>query len=95
MSDHTTAIADLLASSRRSHVLYHQFLPRMAAVPGSVPQLQPGEPSVAQQHLKDAAAARAQAQRIDPNHESPAWADEAAQFPHDDLMLFYLTELAK
>ena len=60
-----------------------------------MPQLQPGEASAALQALKDAAAARAQAQLIDPNHESPAWADEGAEFPHDELLLFYLQQLSK
>ncbi len=95
MSDYTTTVADLLEQSHRAHMLYQQHLPRMAAVSGSLPQPQAGDLSEAQKWLKEAASARAQAQLIDPKHESPAWANEAAQYPHDELSLFYLQQLSK
>ena len=87
-------VSDLLAQSRRAHLLYHQESPRMAANGPSV-QMQPGDPAAAREWLKQAAAARAQAEVIDPMHSDPSWADEANAFPHQELLVYYLQQLSK
>ena len=88
-------VSDLLASSRQSHMLYHQHLPRMVAVPGSTPQAQPGDAAAALTALKSAAAARAQAELIDPQHTDPSWADDAQTTPHQETLVFMLQQLSK
>ena len=87
-------VSDLLAQSRRAHLLYHQESPRMAANGPSV-QMQAGNPAAAREWLKQAAAARAQAEVIDPTHSDPSWADEANAFPHQELLVYYLQQLSK
>lgn len=88
-------VADLLAQSQRAHLLYHQESPRMAAQSGALPVMQPGNPAAAREWIKQAAASRAQAELIDPTHSDPAWADEPAQFPHQELLVFYLQQLSR
>ena len=88
-------VSDLLASSRQSHLLYHQHLPRMVAVPGSTPQAQPGDSAAALTALKAAASARAQAELNDPQHTDPSWADDAQTTPHQETLVFMLQQLSK
>ena len=89
------SVRELLATSRQSHLQYHQFLPRMAAVNGSLPQLQAGDSESALKALKIAAAARAQAELIDPQHTDASWSDDAQTTPHQETLVFYLQQLAK
>ena len=89
-------VSALLATSRRAHLQYHQSLPRMAAVNGSAgPQLQQGDADAALSALKAAAAARAQAELIDPTHNDRAWIEDAQTTPHQETLVFYLQQLAK
>jgi hypothetical protein len=88
-------VADLLQTSRQAHSLYHQNLPRMAAVPGVGAQLQPGDAIESARWLKAAAAARAQAELLDPTHSDPSWANDAATHPNQELLVFYLQQLSK
>lgn len=88
-------VAVLLAASRRAHALYLQHLPRIAAMPGQGAVAQSGDKAESLLWMKEAAASRAQAQVIDPDHQSPAWAAEASTHPHGELMLEYLRALSK
>ena len=88
-------VAEYLAASRRAHLLYLQYKPRMASVPGQGVVKQPGDAAECQRYLKEAASNRVQAQTIDPDHIAPAWMDESSTHPHDELMLDYLRALTK
>lgn len=88
-------VAQLLATSRSAHLQYHQFLPRMAAVAGASPQAQAGDAAAALAALKSAAASRAQAELVDPQHRDPAWADDSQTSPHQELLVFYLQQLSR
>jgi hypothetical protein len=65
-------------------------------VPG-VPKAVPAEGNVAVEGdaLRRAARLRAEAQALDPNHEAPAWQDEAATHDHDALLKFYADLLSR
>lgn len=89
------SVSDLLAASRRAHLLYHQESPRMAASGASAPVMQAGNPDAARDWLKQAANARAQAELLDPTHSDQAWADEVGTFPHQELLVFYLLQLSR
>ncbi len=87
-------VRELLALSRAAHVNYHAAIPRMALAAGIV-QRNEGDPAEALMRLKAAAATRAQAERMDPLHRNPAWAEEAATHPHQELLVYYLLQLSK
>lgn len=90
------SVADALAASRQAHTLYHQHSPRMAAVPGSAtPVLQQGDAGQAFAALKRAAAARAYAELLDPTHQDPAWLEDSRTMPAQEILVYYLQELAK
>lgn len=88
------SVRDQLAAAQRAHRLYEQHSPRMVAN-GVVVERAAGDPDEALRYLKEAARARAQAEVIDPTHSDPAWAAEAAQFPHQELLVFYLQQLSR
>jgi hypothetical protein len=90
------SVKDLLELSQSAHMRYQQHLPRMAAVVGlAMPQAQSGDPDSALLALKAAAATRAQAELIDPDHRDPAWQQAEATHPAKDLLVFYVQQLSK
>lgn len=92
MSDLT--VPELLAGSHRAHWLYQQNLPRMTAQAGTLAP-SAGNAADARRALVEASDLRTQAHAADPEHLDQAWRDEAAAFPHDDLMSFYAQQIAK
>ena len=90
------SVRDLLATSRAAHMNYQAALPRMAAVHGAAMAVaQPGDAPTAMANLKAAAAARAQAELLDPSHSDPSWAEEATTHPSQELLVYYLQQLSK
>lgn len=83
-------VAELLTQSRNAHEQYRQHQPRHE--PTTKRDL-PGNPELAKTNLHIAASSRAQAHVQDPKHDDPAWALDAV--PHDDLMAFYVAQMAK
>lgn len=88
------SVRDLLKLSQAAHLRYQAAVPRMAAA-GALVQANPGDAEESQTQLKAAANARAQAELQDPTHSDPSWAAEAATYPHQELLVFYLLQLSK
>lgn len=78
-----SAVADTLARSRAAHVAY-----RAALVAGESASRATVELVEAQRH-------RLAADHLDPEHTDPAWAAEAPNYPHAELVAFYAQQLAR
>jgi hypothetical protein len=81
-------VARQLDASRRQHLLYRQYVPRMASVAGQptpLPEL--GDSTQALSTLTLARDLRIAAHEADPDHEAPAWGEEIIS--HADMMAYY------
>lgn len=87
----------LLALSRQEHERYLFHLPRKEPDPTQPGALhtRSGDTLEARARMKGAAQARMQADRIDPNHDAPAWTDEAKTHNHQALIMEYLDVLSR
>ena len=85
-------IASLLEASRRAHLRYRQFAPRMTAIPGAHPIADAGSAPDAEVALIEARDLRSQAHKLDPEHLAAAWGREEAS--HDEFMAYYASKLA-
>jgi hypothetical protein len=86
-------IAQLLRDARAAHEQYRAHTPRMAAIGG---QLVPvaGDAPAAGAALRDALRLRTEAHVLDPHHLDPAWRTEPVSYDHDQLLAFYVAQLA-
>lgn len=88
-------IAELLAESRAAHNEYRGNVPRK--VPdgsGTGVVTDAGDRSAARAALQRAYDARLEAEHLDPQGSSPAWADDPHRDVHYALLKFYAEQLA-
>lgn len=90
-----STVREHLDASHRAHLRYHDALPRQTAMPGGPLIVAGGHAGLARLSLEEAQRERAAALALDPDRIDQAWRDEAAQFPHDELMAFYQEQLTR
>ena len=89
------SVKELIELSQSAHMRYQQFQPRMVPNGAGGVVANVGDRDSGFAALKAAAAARAQAELIDPDHLDPAWAQSEATHPSKELLVFYLQQLSK
>lgn len=90
------AIAALLQQSRAAHARYRDHSPRMIPNGAGALVLSPGNPSVANAAVLEAAQCLADAQALDEAHTSVAWPQTGFSVPLvDHLLSFYSEQLSR
>lgn len=91
------SVADLLRLSREAHQRYRDAVPRRVpqGPEGGATVAVDGDTSVAREALFDAYSFRVEAHAADPAQTDPAWRDEPVTHDHDDLLAFYVEQLAR